>query len=167
MAGGGARYRYKGHFISAGQAARYANLKNASKYLTTEYTFAGRSDHVHKGYKPSIEKLMAHAMAEQRARTRPDLTPAQQRKITREREAKRDEEKRLVDISRRAARRMEDEDIGEDEALDDLFDPDSFEHYSYDDAAAFTDRYYSEGESFGDEFEFDMADLEIEGERIS
>lgn len=36
------RYRYKGRFISAGDAARYANLRGAKNYLSTEIVEARR-----------------------------------------------------------------------------------------------------------------------------
>lgn len=64
-----ARYRFHGQFVSAAKAASLANLKNASNYLTSESSYAGRKI-VREGYRTaeSLERSGRRELKQEAAR---------------------------------------------------------------------------------------------------
>lgn len=154
----GARYRYKGHFISASKAASLHNLKHASKYITTEYTYKGKSDIVRKGYLQPISTRIQKAL-------KPELRPEPVKHTKKQKlaiEQKHFEQIRIRRDAERIIRRAEREGIGFDEAADGVFDPESYSYYDFDDVMGYA------ADFAGDEqgLDFDMADLETD-ERVS
>lgn len=164
----GIRYRYKGRFVSEGKAARLANLKNASKYLTTEYTTPQRkTSRLDSGYKAPLEKRIARAIAadrqaaadkhRQRAKTAADY-----RRKERERSKRVIEQRRYQDSVRRVAEYADREDISVPEALDQIgFPTEKFEAHTVDEFIESAEDYLDYEEAL---FDFDMIDLEDESD---
>lgn len=70
------RYRYRGRFISAGEAARFANLRGAKDYLTTEVVEQKRVTYKTTGFYRSEEVEERRAIAEERAAPPPTPAPS-------------------------------------------------------------------------------------------
>lgn len=169
------RYRYKGHYISASKAASLNNLKNASKFISTEYPIGRKSEVTHKGYQPSMEVQLSRAMrkgreeAEQRrAQKARELTPHERKRQAKERIDRRIDESKVLSYARDVAKIAREEDISVEEAMDSLHEADEY-------AAPFLEDHSDEIESaasgigeYGEEaYDYDMIDLEREEDRKS
>ena len=163
MDGSDFKYRYKGKFVSASKAASLANLKNASKFLTSENYWKGKQETIRKGYWPSIEKTVKKALEHPPLPHKP-ITPQQQARIEKSRTEKKHEREHLKDVAEKIIRRAEREDIDFEEAADEYFEPDDFRHFTYEDLMQMTEEVFERGEEF---FDFDMEDLEDDSPRIS
>lgn len=166
----GVRYRYKGKIISAGEAARYNNLRNAKKFITTEYVYKGQADSLRRGYKKPLDAQVSEALAKSRSEAkakRKDRAPtkAEARRIQAEKKEKQGEQRRAVRFAEDIAELAEREDIDIADALDRVgFDSDDWGYYDAEDMAGLARDYID----FGDEyFDFDMSDLEREDDRKS
>ncbi len=160
------RYRYKGQFISAVKAQRIANLTNAKKFLTTEFTYEAKQSSLRKGYLPSIEKQVHRALRSDRERAAErrverEISPRERERRFREKMDRERELAHVFDIAREAAEIAESKDISILEAFDSIGesadDVDSFNYFTWTDVESYARDYLEEGESI---FDFNVADLE-------
>jgi hypothetical protein len=169
---GGVRYRYKGSFISAAKAQKISNLKNATKFLTSEYTYKNKGGIQREGYHKPVERLVAEAIKAGRDKAitrRFEQVPVSYKdkaKIVRRKVDKKLHDSKVLSLARDAAKIAEEEDVDIATALDSMMGEreDRFIRDYYEDIAE-----PAQGAlDYGDEvIYFDMEDLEEEAERIS
>lgn len=165
MSSAGVRYRYKGVYISAANAARYNNLRNAAKFITTEFTYNGKSDIARRGYKKPVEKQVIVAIGKSRADAagkRKAFEPKKEdlRRAEREKKEKAREERTAARFAEHVAEVAEREDIDVADALDAVgFDPGEWGYHDAADMEAMARDTLDFGEEF---FDFNMVDLEAD-----